>query len=659
MPFFSIQSPTSGNATQLQGRTVSATGPTGGQVLTWDGSAWTPLAGVTGPTGAAGVDGRFIYSGSTGPSSGLGRSGDWYIDSSAGVLYGPKASGAWGSGLLLQSGPQGPTGATGAGATGPTGAGSTGATGSVGATGASVTGPTGAASNVTGPTGFTGPSVTGPTGIGATGPTGSPTSLSVGSVSVGAIASASLAGPAGAQVLSFVLPAGPTGVTGSTGPVGITPQLAIGSVDNASPAAAGLVNVSAGNYLINFSIPLGPTGAASNVTGPAGATGATGPSVTGPTGAASTTEGPTGATGPSITGPTGASSTVAGPTGSEGSTGPTGVGATGPTGAASTALGPTGPTGAGAPGPTGAAGPTGPGGGGNGEDTVLRGFFLPPAPTSVTATAGNAQAVVSWTAPTVLAQTPITDYIVQFSSDSGSTWTTAAESITIATQPANQTAASGAATFSVTATVSPVGVALTYQWQRSDDGGTTFSAVSGATSATLSLTSLTNGSDHNDRYRVVVSAVGATPVTSSAATLTVAGSAPVTFAGIYSLGTGSYSVTGSSTVTASLTGAVDGRLWLLINTTGTLTYTVTASSEPVYDGGRLYMRSAAPSQHSYLVAYPDTSISGFTNVSAAVTGTQVSTGTIAVTAGHYLMLRYTKDEESVGTDSITAVLSIA
>jgi hypothetical protein len=349
MPFYSIQSPTSGNATQLQGRAVAATGPTGGQVLTWDGSSWAPLAGTTGPTGAAGVDGRFIYSGSTGPSSGLGRSGDYFIDFNAGVLYGPKVSNSWGGGLLLQSGPQGPTGATGAGATGPTGAGSTGATGSVGATGASITGPTGAASNVTGPTGATGASVTGPTGIGPTGPTGSPTTLSVGSVSIGSIASASLSGPAGAQVLSLVLPFGPTGVTGSTGPVGVTPQLAIGSVDNASPAAAGLVNVSPGNYLLNFSIPVGPTGAASNVTGP--------------TGAAS-----------NVTGPTGAASNVTGPAGA---TGATGASVTGPTGAASTAIGPTGPTGAAATGPTGVAGPTGPGGGGSGS------YTLPEASSSV------------------------------------------------------------------------------------------------------------------------------------------------------------------------------------------------------------------------------------------------------------------------------------
>jgi hypothetical protein len=60
-------------------------------------------------------------------------------------------------------------------------------------------------------------------------------------------------------------------------------------------------------------------------------------------------------------------------------------------------------------------------------------LFLPPAPTSLTATAGNAQVAVSWTAPTVLAQTPITDYIVQSSTNSGSTWTTVSDGVSTAT----------------------------------------------------------------------------------------------------------------------------------------------------------------------------------------------------------------------------------
>ena len=81
------------------------------------------------------------------------------------------------------------------------------------------------------------------------------------------------------------------------------------------------------------------------------------------------------------------------------------------------------------------AGTSGGGGsGGDGTDTVLRALFVPAAPTSVTATAANAQAIVAWTAPTgVIAQAPITDYVVQFSSNSGSSWTTFSDGTSTAT----------------------------------------------------------------------------------------------------------------------------------------------------------------------------------------------------------------------------------
>jgi hypothetical protein len=59
-------------------------------------------------------------------------------------------------------------------------------------------------------------------------------------------------------------------------------------------------------------------------------------------------------------------------------------------------------------------------------------FFAPAAPTGVTASATNAQAVVSWTAPAVVVP-PLTDYSVQFSTDSGSTWTTASDAVSTAT----------------------------------------------------------------------------------------------------------------------------------------------------------------------------------------------------------------------------------
>jgi hypothetical protein len=168
MPFFLISSPSSGNATQLQGQPVSATAPATGSVLTYSGSAWLASQGVTGSTGPAGVDGATIYNGSGAPSDGIGKSGDFYVDTGSSVLYGPKASGSWGAGASIAGGPTGPTGMTGAASTitGPTGAASTitGPTGSVGATGAAstVTGPTGsvgatgAASTITGPTGGVG-----------------------------------------------------------------------------------------------------------------------------------------------------------------------------------------------------------------------------------------------------------------------------------------------------------------------------------------------------------------------------------------------------------------------------------------------------------------------------------------------------------------------
>ncbi len=60
-------------------------------------------------------------------------------------------------------------------------------------------------------------------------------------------------------------------------------------------------------------------------------------------------------------------------------------------------------------------------------------FLAPPAPTSVVGTPGNGQVLLAWTAPTVLTQTPITDYVVQYSSNSGSTWTTFSDGTSTAT----------------------------------------------------------------------------------------------------------------------------------------------------------------------------------------------------------------------------------
>jgi hypothetical protein len=118
-----------------------------------------------------------------------------------------------------------------------------------------------------------------------------------------------------------------------------------------------------------------------------------------------------------------------------------------------------------------------------------------------------------------------------------------AGTITISSQPSNQTASSGAATFSVTASVSPAG-SVTYQWQRQALGTGSYSNVSGATSASLALTGLTNGSNNADNYRVVVSATGAPSVTSNSAALTVAAASLLTIA--RDNGTSTFSVDGNT-----------------------------------------------------------------------------------------------------------------
>jgi hypothetical protein len=102
----------------------------------------------------------------------------------------------------------------------------------------------------------------------------------------------------------------------------------------------------------------------------------------------------------------------------------------------------------------------------------------------------------------------------------GATLTVSGGTIQITSQPSNQTSSNRSAQFSVTATVTPSGT-LSYQWQKSESGTTSWANVSGATNAILSLSDLLRASDNGDKYRVVVSAENAYSVTSSEVTLTV------------------------------------------------------------------------------------------------------------------------------------------
>ncbi|MCX8020816.1 MAG: M12 family metallo-peptidase [Chitinophagaceae bacterium] len=91
--------------------------------------------------------------------------------------------------------------------------------------------------------------------------------------------------------------------------------------------------------------------------------------------------------------------------------------------------------------------------------------------------------------------------------------------VTITSQPANREICSGSNTsFSITATSTEP---ISYQWQVSTDGGTTWTNISGATAATLSLTNVPVSLNGN-RYRCQVRNVTCTaPVNSNSALLNV------------------------------------------------------------------------------------------------------------------------------------------
>lgn len=95
--------------------------------------------------------------------------------------------------------------------------------------------------------------------------------------------------------------------------------------------------------------------------------------------------------------------------------------------------------------------------------------------------------------------------------------------IVISSQPQNLSLApGGSGNFTVTAAASD-GSTVAYQWQNSDDNGTTWDTIAGATSATYGLSNVAL-SDSGGLYRVTVSAANVTSVTSDSATLTVANS---------------------------------------------------------------------------------------------------------------------------------------
>jgi predicted phage tail protein len=221
------------------------------------------------------------------------------------------------------------------------------------------------------------------------------------------------------------------------------------------------------------------------------------------------------------------------------------------------------------------------------SDSVLRSLLVPPAPTGLTVTGGNAQATVLWTAPAIVVP-PLTDYSVQFSTDGGTTWTTATDAVSTATSatvtgltngtayvfrvaaingigtgpytaesssvtpiagtppnaPTSLAATAGNAQLALswTAPSAPGTSAITgYSVEYTPSGGSAQTVSTGSTATSYTLTGLTNGTAYTVRV-AGVSAVGTGTFTAASSSVTPSAAPPVTLHAAFG------AVTGSGTV---------------------------------------------------------------------------------------------------------------
>ena len=108
-------------------------------------------------------------------------------------------------------------------------------------------------------------------------------------------------------------------------------------------------------------------------------------------------------------------------------------------------------------------------------------------------------------------------------SDAATLTVNARPTLAIVSQPQDQTRYQpDAATFTVTANASDASV-VTYQWEKSDDNGTTWTPLTGETTNSYTTPATVTANDNGDQYRVIISHPAATnsPITSDVATLTV------------------------------------------------------------------------------------------------------------------------------------------
>ena len=273
-------------------------------------------------------------------------------------------------------------------------------------------------------------------------------------------------------------------------------------------------------------------------------------------------------------------------------------------------------------------------GGYSGASSAVIPFTVPGQPTSVSGIAGINQVVVSWTAPTSDGGSALTDYVVEYSTNSGTTWITFADAVSTTTSATATSLSNGTGyIFRISAkNVAGLGLASTSTSsvvpRTSPSAPTAVAGISGNAQVALtwSAPSVNGGASISD-YGVQYSSDGTTWTTftdsvSSTASCTVTGltnGTAYTFrvAAVNAAGTGTYSVVSASVTpftTPDVPTAVAG-------VTGN-TQVVVSWTAPADNGGSAIIQ--------YQVSYAPQGTDSYGTWSTA-TATQSSSATFTVT----------------------------
>jgi hypothetical protein len=199
---------------------------------------------------------------------------------------------------------------------------------------------------------------------------------------------------------------------------------------------------------------------------------------------------------------------------------------------------------------------------------------------------------------------------------------------TITTQPTSATLCAGS---DVTFTAAATGTNIAYQWQVSTDGGTTFTDIAGATSATYSITGVTT-TQNAYQYHVVVSGTCTPAATSNAATLNVVSPATVTTqpanTAVCDGGNASFTVAASSATVYQWQVSTNGGT-TYTDVAGATAATLSLTAVTTASNGNLYQVLIS----NATCTTPNTSnaatltVNALPNVTAAASETNVCTGT--------------------------------